>query len=435
MIQLFKLKLDKYSRTESETDDVTDISNTTQGESSSNNDVNDSKYLRYKPWILLLLIFVFGWIGGFFMSMIHSSLPLLPLLPQSFSPPSLPSSSHLHQLPQLSSPSYTQISQKEFQNNVQSTISRNSRFPKLDVTHGPQHSFSIHNCQTKFVNVVPFKWKLWGEAVPKWLPHCRDIEYNYPTAAVNATAIILHNNKAGGSSLKSVIIDMCNDLGWYCEGGPFHNGHEFYNAALRDGPNSSAIVPRVVFTPGKIGDCEAILAPCFYLTTVREPISHLISEYHYFCTLGKENRHKWTAEEKLAGHCNRTIEEWPWNPPILSRLGVVTSGFTQSRPSFDHSPDEIYQAVWNLLSPCMWYMLLDDFDNGFKSIGKAIGPPWETIFDNGIPHKNNHSSNNPIINEYTAYRLLQGRLKGINAIYQIARIHYAGQFSRTLTFC
>mmetsp|Transcript_6135 Transcript_6135/g.18520 ORF Transcript_6135/g.18520 Transcript_6135/m.18520 type:complete len:353 (-) Transcript_6135:30-1088(-) len=194
--------------------------------------------------------------------------------------------------------------------------------------------------------------------------------------------VINHNQKAGGSTIKNMIISICVANRWYCDNllqeswlrwSPVEKTSSL--SAWFEQPPSERGKTKVVFSSIGIflGICKFLHRPCVYFTTIRAPMSHLWSNYHYYCTMGAEHQRKWTEEEKKVGRCTTPVDQWRHTVNICSRLG---SGKVEQS-----YPGDITSAVAAMSHPCMWMFDTDTLNSDLAAFGRRIGPPFDLDFE------------------------------------------------------
>ena len=115
-----------------------------------------------------------------------------------------------------------------------------------------------------------------------------------------------------------------------------------------------------------MGLCEAMDAPCVYLTTLREPVSRYLSHYVYSCLLGGEGRAQWTEEWKEAGECKANPSEF------MDHLGVNLDWLIELAPGKGSEQARVAAAKANLASACTRYILNEKYDDGIKRLRQTF---------------------------------------------------------------
>jgi len=160
--------------------------------------------------------------------------------------------------------------------------------------------------------------RLFEPYVAKSRPPPKGVRFDENTTAL----VFLHVSKSGGMTVRDLLGNVAKRKGlgavqlvtarkgWAqvlqkCSDPEGRASNELCNGALYSSTNG-------------LGLCEFINRPyCMYVTTVREPLSRLLSSYNYFCTLGKEHGKGW-----LPGWTSCRWNEAQWAALMADLLSV-----------------------------------------------------------------------------------------------------------------
>jgi hypothetical protein len=265
------------------------------------------------------------------------------------------------------------------------------------------------------------------------LPQCAvELPREKGSRARDLTLVFVHNNKAGGTTIKDLLSKLCRHHRWDCIVDPKDAGKEWPGSAVL---RSRAESLRVVV--GWLGLCERLPHPCIYLTTLREPLDHLMSSWHYFCLRGEEARHMWSDAQRAMGRCDTPLDEW-FGVPTVSRLIEPFSAIGSADRAWSAAA-QLAVARANLRSPCMWYLLTDRLTAGLAQLGDKLGSPWSGVFNANATAKNVHAESpgtvpQPKLRDATISRA-RSRVAMAQALFQFATASYDQQWSRPLQVC
>lgn len=107
-----------------------------------------------------------------------------------------------------------------------------------------------------------------------------------------------------------------------------------------------------------------------------------------FCVAGAEGRHKWTVQHKAQGYCNAAFIRWSMSAmPIVTRLTGCTS-LSAAGSTTQASACQV--ALQNVQHPCVWALLIDNFDNLVELFGSKLGSPWSQHLSGGLERINSN---------------------------------------------
>lgn len=221
--------------------------------------------------------------------------------------------------------------------------------------------------------------------------------------------VFLHNQKAGGTTVKGALIELCRACeSWVCwfPDGPLASLRRWTEAlvpsSLRGAgyidrwfalPQHARNATRVLFgdRDQTIAACHFVDTRCVYAINVREPLSQMISHYNYFCVDGAEGQHKWSDAQRAQGYCDAGFERWSVGAiPLVPRLSGLRSFANRSVMQA-----ACRVAVSNVLHPCMWAMLVDDFASLIGVFGRKLGAPWSAKLLGTLKAKNTNAGLHP----------------------------------------
>ena len=111
-----------------------------------------------------------------------------------------------------------------------------------------------------------------------------------------------------------------------------------------------------------MGFCDAVDAPCVYLTVLRDPVDRYLSHYKYSCLKGSEGKAQWEEEWKHAGHC-------PLDPiEFMDYLGPNLDWTYQLAPGAKDAATRAAQSKINLNSNCVRYLILEKYQDGIAKL-------------------------------------------------------------------
>ena len=116
-----------------------------------------------------------------------------------------------------------------------------------------------------------------------------------------------------------------------------------------------------------MGFCDAVRAPCGYVTVLRDPIERLLSHHAYSCAAGAEDRAGWSAEMKAAGACDLDPASY------FETMGGVDVSVQLLAPRADPaSRCALEQAKRNLIRPCVRFLLQERLRDGIRKLAAAV---------------------------------------------------------------
>jgi hypothetical protein len=115
-----------------------------------------------------------------------------------------------------------------------------------------------------------------------------------------------------------------------------------------------------------MGACDAVDAPCAYLTVLRDPWEKFMSFYQYACLEGSENKGSWSEEWKRdATRKGYDVSGCPASPTqFYQNVGGMVEVLAPGA-----APDSrcaVEAAKRNLASPCMRFLLLENLEEGLQ---------------------------------------------------------------------
>ncbi len=169
----------------------------------------------------------------------------------------------------------------------------------------------------------------------------------------------------------------------------FRDAFQFYRGAFDDAPNdwyrpgagaaanqNSPLGMARSFHAGRreifkgslaMGFCDAVRAPCGYLTVLRDPIERLLSHHAYSCAAGAEDRAGWTAEMRLKGSCDLDPASY------FEQMGGVDVSVQLLAPRANPaSRCALEQAKRNLRRPCVRFLLQERLRDGIGKLSATI---------------------------------------------------------------
>ena len=116
-----------------------------------------------------------------------------------------------------------------------------------------------------------------------------------------------------------------------------------------------------------MGFCDAVRAPCGYVTVLRDPIERLLSHHAYSCAAGAEDRAGWTAEMKKKGSCDLDPASY------FEQMGGVDVSVQLLAPRANPaSRCALEQAKRNLRKPCVRFLLQERLRDGIARLSATI---------------------------------------------------------------
>jgi len=178
----------------------------------------------------------------------------------------------------------------------------------------------------------------------------------------------------------------------------FRDAFQFYRGAFDDAPNdwyrpgagaaanqNSPLGMARSFHAGRreifkgslaMGFCDAVRAPCGYVTVLRDPIERLLSHHAYSCAAGAEDRAGWTAEMRLKGSCDLDPASY------FEQMGGVDVSVQLLAPRANPaSRCALEQAKRNLRRPCVRFLLQERLRDGIGKLSattRRATPPQRT---------------------------------------------------------
>jgi hypothetical protein len=169
----------------------------------------------------------------------------------------------------------------------------------------------------------------------------------------------------------------------------FRDAFQFYRGAFDDAPNdwyrpgagasrnqNSPLGMARSFHAGRreifkgslaMGFCDAVRAPCGYVTVLRDPIERLLSHHAYSCAAGAEDQAGWTAEMRLKGSCDLDPASY------FEQMGGVDVSVQLLAPRANPaSRCALEQAKANLVKPCVFFLLQERLRDGIASLAAAV---------------------------------------------------------------
>ena len=115
-----------------------------------------------------------------------------------------------------------------------------------------------------------------------------------------------------------------------------------------------------------MGACDAVDAPCAYLTVLRDPWEKFMSFYQYACLEGSENKGSWSEEwRRDATKKGYDVTGCPASPTqFYQNVGGMVEVLAPGA-----APDSrcaVEAAKRNLASPCMRFLLLENLEEGLQ---------------------------------------------------------------------
>ena len=169
----------------------------------------------------------------------------------------------------------------------------------------------------------------------------------------------------------------------------FRDAFQFYRGAFDDAPNdwyrfgdgaaanqNSPLGMARSFHAGRreifkgslaMGFCDAVRAPCGYVTVLRDPIERLLSHHAYSCAAGAEDRAGWTAEMRLKDSCDLDPASY------FEQMGGVDVSVQLLAPRANPaSRCALEQAKRNLRRPCVRFLLQERLRDGIGKLSATI---------------------------------------------------------------
>jgi hypothetical protein len=169
----------------------------------------------------------------------------------------------------------------------------------------------------------------------------------------------------------------------------FRDAFQFYRGAFDDAPNdwyrpgagaaanqNSPLGMARSFHAGRreifkgslaMGFCDAVRAPCGYVTVLRDPIERLLSHHAYSCAAGAEDKAGWTAEMRLKGSCDLDPASY------FEQMGGVDVSVQLLAPRANPaSRCALEQAKRNLRRPCVRFLLQERLRDGIGKLSATI---------------------------------------------------------------
>jgi hypothetical protein len=169
----------------------------------------------------------------------------------------------------------------------------------------------------------------------------------------------------------------------------FRDAFQFYRGAFDDAPNdwyrpgagaaanqNSPLGMARSFHAGRreifkgslaMGFCDAVRAPCGYVTVLRDPIERLLSHHAYSCAAGAEDQAGWTAEMRLKGSCDLDPASY------FEQMGGVDVSVQLLAPRANPaSRCALEQAKRNLRRPCVRFLLQERLRDGIGKLSATI---------------------------------------------------------------
>eukprot|EP01104_Vermistella_antarctica_P014751 TRINITY_DN469_c0_g1_i3.p1 TRINITY_DN469_c0_g1~~TRINITY_DN469_c0_g1_i3.p1 ORF type:complete len:383 (-),score=63.81 TRINITY_DN469_c0_g1_i3:67-1215(-) len=135
--------------------------------------------------------------------------------------------------------------------------------------------------------------------------------------------------------------------------------------------------------------CQYSKHPCTYMVLLRDPIDRIISDYNYFCVLGRERRRFWRFGWT---HCQTDLIDWA----TYDRNNVLTMHLAhdlveKEKPGgYCNGKKFVNAAKANLEGHFSAILLLQDFDEGLEVLRETYGTVFEV--PTNLPHKNKHDN-------------------------------------------
>ena len=139
-------------------------------------------------------------------------------------------------------------------------------------------------------------------------------------AARPAALVFVHLSKAGGSSLKNVLVKQAAREH---EEPPVLLWRLTWPALLEDCRRASPTMCNrsLYMGTGSYGACDVVMRrPCHYFTQLREPIARMQSHYSYFCVAGAEGRKGWDPGWR---RCELSLEGWAARHRLQTLLALT----------------------------------------------------------------------------------------------------------------
>ena len=191
-----------------------------------------------------------------------------------------------------------------------------------------------------------------------------------------------------------------------------------------------------------MGACDAIDAPCAYLTLLREPLDRYMSLYAYLCLEGGEEMTSWTEEWRAEAEKYR-VSGCPATP--LEFMNRVPTFLPLLAPGA--SPDttcSVEAAKRNLAAPCMRYVLLERLDDGLNKMRDRL-PDFANITTN--VQRADHDDSETRLTPKRRARLdsylsdshmmaeIRSKLAGEFDVYKFAAENYETQWAKDFQTC
>jgi len=185
-----------------------------------------------------------------------------------------------------------------------------------------------------------------------------------------------------------------------------------------------------------MGLCEAMDAPCVYLTTLREPVSRYLSHYVYSCLLGGEGRAQWTAEWKEKGECKADPSEF------MDHLGVNLDWLVELAPGKGSEQARVAAAKANLASACTRYILAEKYDDGIERLRQTFPDFARLDYSSSLNMNKAEPLSEHLKERYDAYlkddkimRDIKARHAALTEVYNFAVKNYDASWSSPVKSC
>ncbi|GBG32454.1 Hypothetical Protein FCC1311_086792 [Hondaea fermentalgiana] len=224
----------------------------------------------------------------------------------------------------------------------------------------------------------------------------------------------IHVNKAGGQTVKSILMDAIQrgnwsaaDLGTYTGWQALRNpalatsvevidvfkhpsieifscGDEGTRHALPRPTRIGKCAVRAIWGGLSMGLCDLFPErPCMYFTTLRDPIKRAVSEYNYFCVLGAEHRKKWLPEWRKLGHCPVDIYEY-------FKMELTVPNFLKLRLTRGcDTKCGVEAAKTNLAHPCVQFLVIEHMKEDMRRFADKLQGPLADAFEAAL-HEETH---------------------------------------------
>jgi hypothetical protein len=167
-----------------------------------------------------------------------------------------------------------------------------------------------------------------------------------------------------------------------------HEGAEAHG--LGKNGNATLCPLRVVYGAMSMGLCELLAPrPCVYIVNLREPVSRAISDYNYFCVLGKENKRKWLPEWRRLGRCPVGLVEY-----LESRTG--TESLVERVTRGCDSGCGVAAAQANIDHPCVLTVVLEHLAEDLRRLSQLLGGGVLASALKALAHNGTHANSTPL---------------------------------------